>query len=157
MTHYSVGLLAFALAHRGTSGSLPAATEVDEQTRFYWLEDKNVRGLSTKRMVWICDMAAEQLSLYERHVQDLENMLPDLKPAISAIRQEPGLPLFSMKQGKVEPINAKAAIGAVMAKHKLRKNAGRHWLRAQLVGQCSTETFHAFGHLEKPVAPEGLK
>lgn len=105
MTRHSVGLLAFALAHRGTSGTLPAVQDIDEQTRFYWLDDKNVRGHTTKRMVWISDMTAKQLSLYDRHVRDLEKMLPEMAPDIRAIRQQPGLPLFSMKQGSDGPIN----------------------------------------------------
>ncbi|MGA1853845.1 MULTISPECIES: hypothetical protein [Sphingobium] len=158
MTRYSVGLLAFALAHRGITGSLPASKDVDDNTRFYSLTDKNVRGTETQRLVWLCDTAMEQLRLYDEHVKCLEDMLPEeTARQVGQIREQRDLPLFRLKRHRsksfdrelltAEPIKVTNAIGQAMAVQHLRKNAGRHWLRTKLVGQCSTETIHAFyGH-----------
>ncbi|WP_457848462.1 hypothetical protein, partial [Staphylococcus aureus] len=58
------------------------------------------------------------------------------------------LPLFELTpEGGVRKLNTSVASSEALKRWGLPKNAGRHWLRAKLVGRCSTESLHAFyGH-----------
>jgi hypothetical protein len=148
MLAYTAGLLGFALAHRGDSGTVPAVQDVDAGTRLVWIHDKAVSGTSTRRLVWVCDTAMAQLRRYDEHLdQLLDQVSPVAKQAITALRERPGLALFSMTSGRVVSLTAPQAFHRAMAVAGLPKNAGRHWLRGQLAGRCSTETLHALlGH-----------
>lgn len=148
MTSYTVALLGFALAHRGSSGSLPSKQDVDACTRLFWIHDKAVSGTPTRRLVWICDAALRQLELYETHLDRLQaRVSPAAAVAIAELRMERGLALFDMRSGRIARLRVAEAINAATRHYGLPKNAGRHWLRARLVGRCSTETLHAlFGH-----------
>jgi hypothetical protein len=150
MTDYTVALLAFALAHRG-SGMIPALNEVDAETRLCRISDKTKVGLAAPRLVWISDTAFRQLALYEQHVERLHVQLGgNPADALATIRSWAGLPLFDMnrRSHRIEPIDVlKVMRRALAGKGALTANAGRHWLRAQLVGLCSTDTLRAFfGH-----------
>ncbi|MGN6375776.1 MAG: hypothetical protein ACTHMG_09495 [Sphingomonas sp.] len=149
MTAYTVGLLCFALAHRGTSGSLPSRRAVHPETRLYWLPDKTAEGAKRRRLVWICDAAFDQLRLYEEHLDCLTAEVSAAAGArIKELRGNIDLALFDLSDaGSVDPLPVSEAVGRAMAPLGIPKNAGRHWLRAALVGRCSTETLYAlFGH-----------
>lgn len=148
MMRYTVAMLAFALAHRGAAGTMPAYAKVHGETRFCWIKDKIIRGTPSRRLVWICDTAFDQLQRYEHHLDQLEAAVS--RPAaisIRLLRQGRGLPLFDLRDGRVENWSVADAVRDAMRQGGLAKNAGRHWLRSKLVGRCSTESLHAFyGH-----------
>ncbi len=149
MTRYTVALLGFALAHRGDSGNLPAFDDIDAETRFVWIEDKRVAEQPSRRLVWVCEAARDQLRRFEAHLDYVEAAVsPAAAAGIRARRATPGLALFDMEHGPIRRLSVPDAMGdAIGRAGPLPKNAGRHWLRAQLVGKCSTETLHAlFGH-----------
>ena len=148
MLAYTVGLLGFAFAHRGMSGTVPAARDVDATTQLVWIHDKAVSGAPTRRLVWVCDTAMAQLRRYDEHLDQLQDRVSAIAAqAIGALRERPGLPLFSMMSGSVVSLTVAQAFRRAFSSQRLPKNAGRHWLRARLVGRCSTETLHAlFGH-----------
>jgi hypothetical protein len=148
MVAYTVGLLCFALAHRGDAGTMPSQRGVHTETRLCWIRDKAISGASTRRLVWICNTAFEQLRLYDAHLDQLQREVSrPAAQAIASLRTGTQLPLFDMASGRVEPMTVTAAVRTAVSWPRLPKNAGRHWLRARLVGRCSTETLHAlFGH-----------
>ncbi|MCR5872276.1 MULTISPECIES: hypothetical protein [unclassified Sphingomonas] len=148
MLAYTVALLGFALAHRGNSGTVPSARDVDAGTRLVWIHDKAVSGAPTRRLVWVCDTAMTQLRRYDEHLDQLHGRVsPIAAQAITALRERSGLPLFSMMSGRVVSLTVAQAFRRAFSGQGLPKNAGRHWLRARLVGRCSTESLHAlFGH-----------
>lgn len=148
MMNYTVALLCFALAHRGDTGTMPSVRGVHRETRLCWIRDKTVSNEPTRRLVWICDAAHEQLRLYDAHLDALQARvsLPAAE-MIAAERQGQDLALFDMSSGKVSAISVSDAVRQAMLPVQLAKNAGRHWLRARLVGKCSSESLHAlYGH-----------
>lgn len=148
MTRYTVGLLSFALAHRGDTGTMPSLWDVHGETRFVWIKDKVAMGQPIERLVWLCDTAMEQLRLYEDHVGRVRAAVSGPGgEAIDAVCQEGGLPLFDMTSGTVKALSIMHAARGVFKPAGLPKNTGRHWLRARLLGRCSSESLHAlFGH-----------
>jgi hypothetical protein len=146
---YTVALLSFALAHRSYSGSMPSRRGVHNETGFCWIRDKVIGGGQSRRLVWVCALAEEQLRLYDAHLDQLQSLVSSAAAgAIAEIRAGNTLPTFDLTDdGRVMPLSISAAIGGALKPWGLPKNAGRHWLRAQLVGRCSTETLHAlYGH-----------
>jgi hypothetical protein len=135
MTDYTVALLSFALAHRG-SGHLPTLGGVDESTGFCWITDKNAAGSPARRMVWVGRTARGQLAYYANH----------LKQVVGGPIDPINLSLFDWRRDKA----MKLTIGQVLDRAlgcSMPRNAGRHWLRSRLIGRCSSETLFAFfGH-----------
>ncbi|GAA3714496.1 hypothetical protein GCM10022268_24040 [Sphingomonas cynarae] len=148
MMRYTVALLSFALAHRGDAGTMPSKAQVHGETRLCWIRDKVIRGKSSRRMVWVCDTAFDQLQRYDHHLDLLQTIVsPPAASAIKALRCGRNVALFDMRDGRVEHWSVADAVKDTMRQGGLDKNAGRHWLRSKLVGRCSTETLHAFyGH-----------
>ena len=149
MTHHTVMLLSFATAHRGNVGTLPSLAGIDDDTGFCWIDDKRIGGRASRRLVWICTTARRQLQLYERHLDGLEQVISErAADAIRDFRRSATLALFDMQRGYIQPRTVSQAIGAALAGGSgVPKNVGRHWLRARLVGHCSSETLHAlYGH-----------
>ena len=153
MTRYTVALLAFAFAHRGTI-EMPSLQRVDPDAGFCWIVDKVLpAGRRVRRMVWVCACARQQLRLYEEHLDRVHaNVSEAAASAIADLRvaaeEREELALFNLTDvGRVETVKIAQALGDAMGEFGLRSNAGRHWLRGQLLGICSTETLHAFyGH-----------
>ena len=148
ITSYTVGMLCFALAHRGDSGTMPSLRDLHRETGLCWIEDKSISGRPSRRLVWISDMMLEQLRLYDAHLDQLQTLVSaPAAAAIGQLRDAAGLPLFDMRSGRIEPMKVSRAVGVAMGIAGLPKNSGRHWLRSKLVGTCSTVTLHAlFGH-----------
>jgi hypothetical protein len=148
MMRYTVALMTFAIAHRGDSGFIPAASGIHQETRFCHVKDKVIRGRESERLVWICDIAMGQLHRYEQHLDQLRTIVSDAAAAgIDVARQHRRLALFDLRSGKLQHWTLSAAVKDALAVGGLAKNAGRHWLRGKLVGRCSTESLHAFyGH-----------
>lgn len=148
MMRHTVALLSFAFAHRGIVGPFPSLSGVLPETRFCWIRDKVIRGKLSRRLVWICDVAMDQLGRYDRHLDELQQQVsPVAAASIVAQRHGSELALFDLRSGRVEPWTVSKAVTDALGVHSLPPNAGRHWIRATLIGRCSTETLHAFfGH-----------
>ncbi|MGL4302245.1 MAG: hypothetical protein ACRCS5_06015 [Sphingomonas sp.] len=149
MMRYTVALLTFAFAHRGDSGSIPSLWAVHAETGLCWVADKTIAGSQSRRMVWVCATAARQLQLYDEHLGELQAGVSRAAAQIIAdTRSGRSLPLFELTpEGGVRKLNTSVASSEALKRWGLPKNAGRHWLRAKLVGRCSTESLHAFyGH-----------
>jgi hypothetical protein len=153
MTKYTLALLAFAFAHRGTI-EMPSLARVHPTGHFCWIVDKILpAGRSVPRMVWVCASALQQLHFYEEHVDLVcAKVSRRAARAIDDIRSrhdhQKTIALFDLADsGDVKEITLAAGIRDAMSGFGLRPNAGRHWLRAKLIGICSSETLYAFyGH-----------
>ncbi len=148
ITDYTVVLLAFAFGHRG-KGDLPAMWSIDPETGFCWIEDKLTASGVLQRLAWTCDIAIRQLAIYHAYLKALRPLIgPDKTGRTDERFNTPGLPIFDIVDGVPAERDAWDVLGRCVAAHGgLTRNAGRHWLRAQLVGKCSTESLHAlFGH-----------
>ena len=153
MTRYTLGLLAFAFAHRGAI-EMPSLDRMHPDSQFCWIGDKVLaHNRRVRRMVWVCATAREQLSLYEKHLELVRmEVSRTAARAIDALRlkhvREQTLVLCELTDaGGIREITPAAGIRDAMGGFGLFANAGRHWLRGKLVGICSTETLYAFyGH-----------
>jgi hypothetical protein len=128
---------------------MPSRQAVHVETGFCWIRDKTIGGKPSRRLVWACEMVREQLRLYDAHLDRLQSVVSSAAAgAIAEIRKGKTLPIFDLADdGGVKVLSESVAIGAAVKPWGFPKNAGRHWLRAQLVGRCSTETLHAlYGH-----------
>lgn len=151
MTEYTVALISFALALRGT-GDVPGFRGIDAATGFANISDKSSRGSSGSRMLWVCEMARQQMAFYEDHLDRLHNLLRDRdRQRVDELRSEAGsrIPLLRLDpRGGLRPLSV-AAVFRSLKRHGWpgEANAGRHWIRAKLVDRCSHETLAAFmGH-----------
>jgi hypothetical protein len=158
MTFQICALFAFSLGLRGTGG-LPNHQSIDDLTGFCVVHDKYRDDPHQARFVWVPQVAREQLARYHEHLNRVLDWLsPEARRAVSSCRDDDdqSLPLFWLvSRDKIRP----TTLNKVLSKAKSlgwpgRANAGRHWLRAQLAGQCSAETLGAFfGHWQAGVEP----
>lgn len=158
MTRYTCALLAFALALRGR-GTLPSFSAVDVRTGFCQVHDKFRGDPTHARLLWIPQVALEQMRLYDAHLQRLSELLgPAAREWLtrSTSQVAAAAPLFSvLGDDRIEPVELRSVLlGMQNAGWPGRENAGRHWLRSKLSGRCSGETLGAFfGHWQKGVDP----
>jgi hypothetical protein len=152
MVMQTVALVSFAIGHRGLGTHLPSTAAIDPHTGFCRINEKYEADRSEFRMVWVDPTARKQISEYEHHLRVLERHGPTLD--FELIQQdvaEGRLPIFEL--GSEGARYCKIADVWTMLRERapdlecMRLNSGRHWLRSNLDGKCSTETLHAmFGH-----------
>jgi hypothetical protein len=153
MTRYTLAFLAFAFAHRGTI-EMPSLARIHATSNFCWIVDKVLPGgRRVPRMVWVCASAREQLDSYEKHLGFVRSKVSrHAMMTIDDLRlrhdREEAITLFDLADtGEVKEIALATGIRDVMRDFGFPPNAGRHWLRAKLIGICSSETLYAFyGH-----------
>lgn len=152
MTYQTLALVSFATGHRGMAEQLPASSAIDSLTGFCSIHDKMTEDADRSRMIWVADVAREQIGLYEEHLADLSDVLnrndyDDITGQIDAGR----LPLFDIVDGRACHLRYRALWANLSADLQLPRpllpNAGRHWLRSMLSGHCRSDTIQAFfGH-----------
>lgn len=158
MMRYTCALLAFALALRGRGG-LPSSSAVDARTGFCQVHDKYRSDPTYARLLWVPEVAREQMRLYDEHLQRLSGLLgPAARQQLTQLMtQTTGTAaLFAVLCGdRIEPVELRTVLLDMQeVGWPGRENAGRHWLRSKLSGRCSSETLGAFfGHWQKGVDP----
>ena len=148
----TVALVSFATGHRCHGSSLPSTAAIDPYTGFCRVNEKYPNDRSEYRMIWVPPVAQEQIRNYERHLAALNGRIPNDTFHSTQQDVEMGqLPFFQLV-GDV-PIDCTLTgmwldlVDRAPHLSRLVANSGRHWLRSQLEGKCSTETLHAlFGH-----------
>ncbi len=160
MTAYTLALIAFALGLRG-GGRVPGYRGIDAETGFAFVHDKHFDRIDMIRMVWVCDVAQQQLREYERHLDALGDVVSIAERGqLEDIRASAhdAFPYVGLRHG-LSIHKRDIADAADVWKHSLwpgERNAGRHWLRGKLSGLCASETLAAFlGHWQSGVQPWG--
>ncbi|WP_147416747.1 hypothetical protein [Sphingomonas edaphi] len=152
MTFQTVALLSFATGHRGMGEALPGSAAIDEITGFCKIHDKLRQRADHARMIWVADVAREQIAIYEDHLGVLGSLLKkqDHQRVLNMVASG-RLPIFSIENGAMVRLRYRALWQDLSTElglwRPMTPNAGRHWLRSVLSGRCSSDTLHAFfGH-----------
>ncbi|WP_205479537.1 hypothetical protein [Sphingomonas arenae] len=160
MSAYTVALVAFGLGLRGRGGVLPSFEAIDRRTGFLQVHDKYRDDPAAARLVWVCECARTQLSLYHDHLLAMDRHLPsEARAWLRTSLNSPAAPLFQVtSSGEMQARSLKQVLHSLRSKGwPGHENAGRHWLRSKLVGKVSGETLGAFfGHWHHGVQPWGL-
>lgn len=165
MTFYTVALLSYALGHRGMGELLPGTAAVDATTGFCRIHEKLKKDPVESRVVWVAPVAVKQMAAYEEHLFSLRTRLhaPDFATVEAQVKSG-RLPLFVLRGQTATRQSLRMTwkrlnqiVPLLSGNFKFHDNSGRHWLRSELEGQCSTETLHAFfGHWQSGTEPWSL-
>lgn len=155
MTLYTTLFVLFATGARPRARAIPADRAIDAATGFMVLDDKSLHDGFTSRLVWVADACRAQLAHYHVHLSALARRRPDLAELIAQERPF----LLSEDDGAPKPLTRDMLRPMLSADHYIFPlNAGRHFLRSQLIGAVSGETLHAFlGHWHLGAEPWGAK
>jgi hypothetical protein len=160
MMKQTCALVSFALALRG-NGVLPSFSAVDRQTGFCQIHDKFRRDPLQARLLWVPQIARDQLQMYEEHLGRIERHLgiaARLKLTEHRQKFASVAPLFWIQDRyRIQFIDLQTVLKSGKSfGWPGRQNAGRHWLRSKMSGRCSAETLSAyFGHWQVGVEPWG--
>jgi hypothetical protein len=159
MVMQTVALVSFATGHRCHGSYLPSTAAIDPHTGFCRVNEKYPDDRSEFRMIWVPLVARQQILTYELYLASLEGQIPADTYQSSQRQVAMGrLPFFQLGDGP--PVESTLTATwldlAVRAPqfNRMAVNSGRHWLRGELEGKCSTETLHAlFGHWDIGTEP----
>ena len=154
ITQYTTFMVCFGLAHRGEKMQpLPALNAIDPDTGFLNIHDTVRTDKRThSRMVWVPPVIRDQLQIYESYLQTEFPRFPaDLRAHVTELLRRGELPLVNLRERGWCKWATKDVYDTLPVRHQragaVKLNAGRHWLRTQMLGYCSEETINAFlGH-----------
>ena len=161
MTRYTLVMTALATGARHLR-AIPSATQIDPATGFIALSDKRENrpelpvGYRT-RLIWVCDEARQQITLYEAHLNALRRRYGVEFPPVGP---DGLLPVCTLQETVDGTLRVQTLTPAALQKDlrdqglNVRRNAGRHLLRSRLASRCPGEAIRAFmGHWEQGVEP----
>lgn len=168
MTRYTSYLVNFCTGFRAVRDPFLSAAEIDWQTGFSILTDKDNEDGYNSRLIWIPPLALTQLKLFREHLNNAMDrfslLIPDFhRKLLSPRRTGPGRHMFFAINGD-EPKSYEMIVAAPtkMNRHiekiyALPYNSSRHYLRSNLLNTgCPTEVISAFmGHWERGEEPWG--
>lgn len=167
MFRYTACMVAFATGFRAIRDPFLAAAEIDWETGFAALSDKDNEDRYNSRLIWIPPVCLEQLSLLrESELNDRLRMLQKfprlLRQAGRCRRKQSDLSPYFARVPKGQPAEIWPAtpynIQRTMREiYALPFNSSRHYLRSNLLERgCPVEVVHAFmGHFERGEEPWG--
>lgn len=140
----------FATGGRPAGKFIPSSNRIDPETGFTIVNDKKVNDDFSTRLVWVPPVYRYQIEHYERHLEHLANKLPDLH-----LLPEKTVEPFLLCKGKRVPLdNQKLLTELRILGWRFPLNAGRHYLRSELVSNIENEALHAFlGHWHRGIEP----
>ncbi len=169
LTVYTIMLVASATGYREVSDPLFQRAEIDWETGFAVISDKDTDDLYNARIVWLPPVCIEQLDRYQKHLSLLEQRLftmnQDLffsvrRKAVGGrrpLRENPSFMYLDKNQNglPLQPRILKSLVGKV--NYHLKVSSARHFLRTNLIAQgCPVEVVNAFlGHWERGLEPWG--
>ena len=141
LTIYTIVLVHMHTGCRPSREFIPLINHMDKITRFLIVDDKPTRDNYKSRIIWISNDCDTQFALYESHIAALTKRLDDIGGLGSS-------PFWLTPTMKPKPLNRTTFRTALTALGwEFPFNAGRHFLRTNLVGVISTEGLHALlGH-----------
>ncbi|WP_213478760.1 hypothetical protein [Marinobacter lipolyticus] len=127
LTNYVLMMAYWLTGYRAVRDPLGAITEYNRERRLLLIADKTGDGYGHARVVPVCSLLAEQLDLYEKHIQWIRNRLS------LANRGCRGVPMFFLdnefNEVQVRPASMEAMLEWA---YVLPLNLNRHWLRGEL-------------------------
>ncbi len=169
ITVYTVTMLGFATGYRAVRDPLLQEAEIDRESGFAVISDKDDESFYNSRIVWLPDICLKQLDLYDKHISELQHWLFDhnlqlffksrekITTGRRADRENPALFLLKQKSDDL-PVQPKL-LKQLLARtsYNLPVNSNRHYLRTNLLKSgCPLEVVSAFlGHWERGEEPWG--
>ena len=163
MLRYTAFLVLFATGYRAIHEPIPLITEIDEQTGFAVISDKDSEDRFKSRLVWLPPVCAAQLKLFWEHAYQIFPKIMDSDPKAIDIQTKTDRHFsihalqFLGKSGKIFPLSPEILSKSVENTFPLPINSGRHYLRSNLLAQgCPPEVIDAYlGHWERGEEPWG--
>jgi len=158
MTIHTALLCTMGLALRPSRRPIVPFNGVDPETGFVILADDRERDQFMVRMGWAPPVLRTQLDLYRRHLSRLATLNEAAAHALSTCCIDGSMPWILFKGPIPGQVTFRDVVDAAMEVRtgELRHNFARHLLRTELLGQCSSETLHAFmGHWNTGTEPWG--
>lgn len=167
-TAYTIMMLAFATGYRAVRDPFSSLTDIDSESEFLAISDKDGDDYFNSRVVWVPEVCQKQIAAYQNHRRALAEHLilltPDVARSLLAsdddfawpgarnqtARQAPFL-FFLGKDWQVKPVSPKTLAPEVGWCYELPLNANRHFLRTRLrEAGVSGEIVDVFmGHWER--------
>lgn len=169
MTQYTTYLVAFSTGFRAISDPFLSAAEIDWESGFAVLSDKDNEDSYNSRLIWLPPVCLQQLLLFREHQQNALYRFNILIPKIFTNpdrprRDEPGRYMFFAKKNiTTDKYEAKTLRPTHLGQgldqiYDLPLNSSRHYLRSRLLEKkCPIEVINAFmGHFERGEEPWGV-
>lgn len=169
VTRYTAFLIAFSTGFRAIRDPFLSAAEIDWQSGFAVLSDKDNEDGYNSRLIWLPPVCLQQLQLFREHQQ---NALYRLNILIPSIFSNPDRPrrdatvryMFFVKEDEDGNEYEAITLGPKLLGKNLRSvyalpfNSSRHYLRSCLLERkCPVEVINAFmGHFERGEEPWGV-
>jgi len=168
MTRYTAYLVAFATGFRAVRDPFLSAAEIDWNSGFAVLSDKDNEDCYNARLIWIPPVCMRQLKLFEEHQHNALSRFNILIPTLQNQAERltnllTGRYMFLSKRNKDKQedvaltFSPKILETSLKERYELPFNASRHYLRSVLLERgCPVEILNAFmGHYERGEEPWG--
>ncbi len=168
MTRYSAFMIAFGTGFRAVRDPFLSAAEIDWQSGFAVVSDKDNEDGYNARLIWIPPICLQQLQMFKEHQKNLlcrlSVLVPNLQTLLAdrSMRSSVSSMFYSMPgqqpyEYMVETLRPKLLVHNLSKVFALPLNSNRHYLRSTLLDQgCPIEVINAFmGHYERGEEPWG--
>jgi hypothetical protein len=162
MTRYTAFLIAFCTGFRAVRDPFLSAAEIDWESGFAVLSDKDNEDSYNSRLIWIAPVCLKQLKHFREHtycaMYRFSMLIPKFYSRLaSARRQGPGRYMFFASKNDNSSNYETVCFGPNKRSKDLRDiydlpfNASRHYLRSNLLNRgCPIEAIDALmGHWER--------
>jgi hypothetical protein len=169
MSRYTAFLIAFCTGFRAIRDPFLSAAEIDWDSGFAVLSDKDNEDGYNSRLIWIPPVCLSQLKLFREHQQNALYRFSILIPGLFSMldrprRDAPGRYMFFTNFDRYRNEYVAKPLGpALLGKrmtpiYALPFNSSRHYLRSNLLDRkCPIEVINAFmGHFERGEEPCGV-
>jgi len=169
MTRYTAYMIAFSTGFRAIRDPFLSAAEIDWDSGFAVLSDKDNEDGYNSRLIWLPPVCLQQLKFFQEHQQNalyrFNILMPDLFSAPDRPRRDaPGRYMFFSKEdeksGEYESLTLRPSLLGrnLHSLYALPFNASRHYIRSCLLERrCPIEVINAFmGHFERGEEPWGV-
>jgi len=157
MLRYTVFMVAFATGFRAVKEPIILMNEIDLQTGFAVISDKDSEDWYNSRLVWLPQVCIQQLKYFWEHATRIFSTIHNLDPKASNLQSKRNRDFtiqavqFINSKGKITTAGPKILAKSVEYFFPLKINSGRHYLRSNLLSRsCPIEIIDAFmGHGER--------
>jgi hypothetical protein len=153
-TLYSLALLGFSAALRRSRSPFPEPQQIDEETGFAVLNDKDKNNADRIRLIWLPDVARAQIGHFGRHMEAVGRIGDSHRGVV--LPQPPILqPAYLAKSGNLGRLSvAELEDRFARLKFPFQLNGWRHFLRTELIDRVPADVVDAFmGHAQRGREP----
>lgn len=153
-TLYSLALVGFAGGIRAARSPLPPQERIDVETGFVLINDKGKADAERIRLIWLADIAVEQIRYFRRHMAVVDQLC-----AAYQGRKSSGPPATQPRRllatGDIVEVSVRELEAELINRgHAFKLNVWRHFLRTELIQRVPADVVHAFlGHVQRGQEP----